>query len=122
MKKSEFFLIAALAILSALIFLCAVRIGLAETNPSVHIEYAVYDGMEFEGRAEIQDGQYFARISFFLEGDINIAVIVPVSREGLFQLDIASNCKYAVAAIVDSPMALLPGHGIVYDTIEVQIL
>ncbi len=91
-------------------------------EPSVYIQYVIYDGFSLEGRADLVDDVFFARISFVLRCGGGFVAIVPISREGLFQLDIACDCVYAAVDIVDSPCALVPGRGIVYASTEVELL
>ena len=88
----------------------------------IYIQYAVYDGFSLEGRAEIGEGTYFARATFFLPNDQCFVLIIPISREGLFLADIACNCVSAVVWIVDSPCALVSSQGVFYAGKEVALL
>lgn len=87
-----------------------------------HVAYAFYDGLELFGEVEIPDGIYFVRASFFLPGNQFFVVIVPISREGLFELEIAIVCEYAAVVIVDSPAAIVPENGIYYESAPVTLI
>ena len=87
-----------------------------------HIAYAMYDGYELFGEVEIPDGVYFIRASFFLPENQFFVLIIPISREGLFQQHIAVNCQYIAIGIVDSPAAMIPGKGTVFKTAAVSFI
>ena len=87
----------------------------------IHIAYAYYYRNELFGWAEMIDGVYFARVTFFLSNSAWFVLIIPVDKDGSFSLDIAVNCESIVIAIVDSPMALDPTQGIFYDAKTVEI-
>ena len=87
-----------------------------------HIAYAMYDGYELFGEVEIPDGTWFVRASFFLPGNQFFVLIIPISREGLFQLHIAVNCEHIAIGIVDSPAAMVPGKGAVFKTAIVSFI
>lgn len=88
----------------------------------VYIKYAMYDGLELFGDVEIPDGVFFVRASFFLARDEAVILIIPISREGLFQIDITGNFNYIAVGIVDSPCAIVPGCGTVYKTASVTFI
>ena len=114
-----------LPLLLVLVILCAVPISAGtEEDPSqyFHIAYAMYDGYELFGEVEIPDGTYFIRATFFLPCSHFFVVIIPISREGLFQLDISVNCEFVAVVIVDSPAALVPGNGTFYEAAPVQLI
>lgn len=111
----------ALALVAALVCLVT-GISAEENEQSFHVEYAMYDGIELFGSVEIPDGTYFIRAAFFLRDGTFFVVIVPISREGLFQLPIAVNCACAVISIVDSPSAIIPGQGTIYKTEAVKLI
>ncbi len=87
-----------------------------------HVAYAMYDGIELFGEVEIPDGVFFIRASFFLPGNQFFVLIIPISREGLFQQHIAVNCEYIAIGIVDSPAAIVPGQGAVFKTAAVSFI
>ena len=116
-----------IAVLIAGIMLCiipcaAVTNGDEDISQYVHIKYAMYDGAELFGDVEIPDGVFFVRASFFLAKDEAVILIIPISREGLFQIDIAGNFVYIAIGIVDSPCAIVPGCGTVYKTAVVSMI
>lgn len=74
----------------------------------VHIAYAGYDGAELFGEVEIPDGQFFIRATFFLPGNTFFVVIFPISREGLFELDIYVDCEHIAIQVVDTASAYVP--------------
>ena len=92
-----------------------------DTSQFFHIAYAAYDGSELFGEVEIPDGVFFIRATFFLPCNQFFVVIVPISREGLFELEIAVVCEYAAVVIVDSPAAIVPGNGVYYESAPVTL-
>ena len=116
-----------LALLLIGAILCAVPIcanteDTEDISQYFHIAYAMYDGIELFGEVEIPDGTYFIRAAFFLPSYEFFVLIIPISREGLFQLRIAVNCESIVIGIADSPSALVPGQGTIYKTAAVSII
>jgi len=114
-----------LSLLLVGVILCAVPIT-ADTEDDIsqyfHIAYALYDGYELFGEVEIPDGVFFIRATFFLPCSQFFVVIVPISREGLFELEIAVVCEFAAIVIVDSPAAIVPGNGIYYESAQVTLI
>ena len=99
------------ALFLAVIMLCSVHTSTgAEEDISqyVHIAYAGYDGAELFGEVEIPDGQFFIRATFFMPGNTFFVVIFPISREGLFQLDIYVDCEHIAVQVVDTAAAFVP--------------
>ena len=92
-----------------------------DTSQFFHIAYAAYDGYELFGEVETPDGVFFVRATFFLPCNQFFVVIVPISREGLFELEIAVVCEYAAVVIVDSPAAIVPGNGVCYESAPVTL-
>jgi hypothetical protein len=116
-----------LAALLAGILLCltpcvAVTNGDEDISQYIHIKYAMYDGLELFGDVEIPDGDFYIRATFFLPGDQYFVLIVPISREGLFQAYIAVCCESATIAVVDRPSAIVPGCGIWYLSAPVTMI
>ena len=98
-----------LALLLAGAILCSVPL-LGAADGAFHMDYAGYDGQELFGRAEVPDGAYFIRAVFFLPDATFFVMIIPISIEGTFSLDIAVSCVYLAVGIVDSPCAIVPGY------------
>lgn len=90
--------------------LCSVPL-FAVADGAFHMDYAGYDGEELFGRVEIPPGVFFIRAVFFLPDQTCFAMIIPISPEGTFSLDIAVSCVYLAIGIVDSPCAIVPGYG-----------
>ena len=112
-----------LLLVGAILFAVPVAVNTEETediSQYFHIAYVLYDGYELFGGVEIPDGTWFVRASFFLPGNQFFVLIIPISREGLFQQHISVNCEHIAIEIVDSPAAIVPGHGTVFKTAVVS--
>ena len=114
-----------LSILLVGVILCAVPIS-ADTEDDIsqyfHIAYAMYDGYELFGEVETPDGTYFIRATFVPPSHEFFVLIIPISREGLFQLYISVRCEYIAIGIVDCPSAICPGQGAVFKTAVVSFI
>ena len=113
-----------MALLLIVVILCSAPVvaGTEDATSQIfHIAYAAYDGFELFGKVEIPDGVFFIRATFFLPCNQFFVVIVPISREGLFELEIAVVCEYAAVVIVDSPAAVVPGNGVYYESAPVTL-
>jgi len=73
-----------------------------------------YDGFLLSGEAVVPEGEYFVRVTMYLEANHYIVVTAPIENEGTFNVHIASHCEYITVAIVDKIDAFVPGTFHVY--------
>lgn len=101
---------------------CFATLNTAQTEPvpdTPHVVYTYYDGVEMTGLAEIPDGgEYYVRLTFFIEGDRFFILFAPIDQNGEFHTYVVANCERLVVQVVDNPHAIQPGSYTVYDILS----
>ena len=69
-----------------------------------HIVYTRYDGAELFGIAEVPDGEYYAKVTMYIEGYRYFILFVPIQPDGTFQSWLWADCYYMTVSVTEYPL------------------
>lgn len=101
MKKLS--LIIAMMILFTVLFT-----GTTYADEEYKIESVTYDGLVLRGEVTVPEEEFFARVTFFLNGGVYFVLVTKII-DGEFCVHVSANCEHIAVILVDRDDALVPG-------------
>ncbi len=94
-----------LAVFAIAVYASGIPAYAEEQAHGPHVVFTNYNGTELFGIAEIPDeGQYWARVTMYIDDDSYFILFVPVLANGTFQAWIHAACRYITVAVTDYPI------------------
>lgn len=67
-----------------------------------HIVYTSFDGSYLFGYAEVPEGEYYARVTMYLDGNAYARIFCRIDKDGCFRLHVVAHCEYLTAIVTDA--------------------